>query len=124
MSMEKFIIINDKNLILTSFLFFLILLSKTVINLKSEMKVEKLEIKNKLIEAISTVTKAESDKKIDKAIKKVAENLSEMIIEDRKKAKKKAEKKAKQEEKNASKTEKIKPKKTTKPKAEPTVIKD
>jgi hypothetical protein len=81
-----------------------------------EMKVEKLEIKNKLIEAISAVTKLESDKKIDKAIKKVAENLAELIIDDRKKAKKKAEKKAKQEEKKAAKVEKIKPKKISTPK--------
>lgn len=80
------------------------------------MKVEKLEIKTKLIEVISGVTKAESDKKIDKAIKKVAENLAELIIDDRKKAKKKAEKKAKQEEKKAVKVDKIKPKKITKPK--------
>ena len=32
------------------------------------MKEEKKEIKGKLVEAISAVTKAESDKKIDKAI--------------------------------------------------------
>jgi hypothetical protein len=88
------------------------------------MKEEKKDIKGKLIEAMSAVTKLESDKKIDKAIKKIAENLAEMIIDDRKKAKKKAEKKAKQEEKKAAKVEKIKPKKNTRPKVEATVVKD
>lgn len=88
------------------------------------MKGEKLEIKTKLIEVISGVTKAESDKKLEKAIKKVAGNLAEMIIDDRKKAKKRVEKKAKQEEKKATKVEKIKPKKISKPKVESTVVKD
>jgi hypothetical protein len=56
------------------------------------MKAEKQALKKQIEEAINTIVKGDSNKKIEKITKKSAEKLADLIIEDRKKAKKKVEK--------------------------------